>query len=87
LPILIQILPKIKKYIDSLNCSSWNILLFDSLEKWGEDKIVLLGKEGLNTVASTLNPFWEDILDNLSNQQIETVIDGNDVLSQSIWLK
>jgi hypothetical protein len=27
-------------------------------------EIVLLGKEGLNTVASTLNPFWEDILDN-----------------------
>ena len=87
MPILIQILPKIKQYIDSLNCSPWNILLFDSLEKWGEDKIVLLGKEGMNTVASTLNPFWEDILDNLSNQQNEKVIDGNDVLSQSISLK
>jgi hypothetical protein len=27
-----------------------------------------------------------DILDNLSDQQNEKVIDGNDVLSQSIWL-
>ena len=47
---------------------------------------LLLGKEGLNTVASTLNPFWKDILDNFSNLQNEKVIDENDVLSQSIWL-
>ena len=49
-------------------------------------KILLLGKEGLNTVASTLNPFWKDILDNFSNLHNDKVIDGNDVLSQSIWL-
>jgi hypothetical protein len=47
-------------------------------------KILLLGKEGLNTVASTLNPFWKDILDNFSNLHNDKVIDGNDVLSQSI---
>ena len=49
-------------------------------------KILLLGKEGLNTVASTLNAFWKDILDNFSNLHNDKVIDGNDVLSQSIWL-
>ena len=59
----------IKKYIDPLNFSPWKILLIDSLEKWGGDKILLLGKEGLDTVASTLNPFWKDILDNFSNLQ------------------
>jgi hypothetical protein len=47
----------IKKYIDPLRFSPWNILLIDSLEKWGGDNILLLGKEGLNTVAGTLNPF------------------------------
>ena len=60
---------RIKKYIDPLNFSPWKILLIDSLKKWGGDKILLLGKEGLNTVASTLNPFWKDILDNFSNLQ------------------
>ena len=74
----------IKKYIDPLNVSTWKILLIDSLEKWGGDNILLLGKEGLNTAGSTLNPFWKDILDNLRNQQNEKVIDGNDVLSKSI---
>jgi hypothetical protein len=49
-------------------------------------KILLLGKEGLDTVASTLNPFWKDIIDNFSNLQNEKVTDGNDVLRQSIWL-
>jgi hypothetical protein len=29
----------IKKYIDPLIFSSWIILLIDSLEKWGGDKI------------------------------------------------
>ena len=76
----------IKKYIDPLNCSPWKILLIDSLEKWGEDNILLLGKEGLSRVTSTLNPFWKDILNNFSNLQNEKVTDGNDVLSQSIWL-
>jgi hypothetical protein len=76
----------IKKYIDPLNFSPWKILLIDSLEKWSGDETLLLGKEGLNTVASTLNPFWKDILDNFSNLQNEKGTDGNDVLSQSIWL-
>ena len=48
--------------------------------------IVLLEKEGLNTVASTLIPFWKDILDNFSNLQNKKVTDGNDILSQTIWL-
>ena len=47
----------LEKYIDHLNCFPWKILLIDSLETWGGDNILLLGKEGLNTVASTLNPF------------------------------
>ena len=76
----------IKKYIDPLIFSPWKILLIDSLEKWGEDNILLLGKEGLSRVTSTLNPFWKDILNNFSNLQNEKVTYGNDVLSQSIWL-
>jgi hypothetical protein len=63
----------IKKYIDPLNFSPWKILfIIDSLEKWGGNKILLLQKEGLNTVASTLNPFWKDILDNFSNLENES---------------
>lgn len=58
------------------------MLLIDSLEKWGGDKIVLFGKDGLNI----FNPFWKDILDHFSNLQNEKVIVGNDVLSYSIWL-
>ena len=61
----------IKKYIDPLRFSPWNILLIDSLEKWGGDNILLLGKEGLSRVTSTLNPFWKDILNNFSNLQNE----------------
>ena len=61
----------IEKYIDPLNFFPWKILLIDCLEKWGGDNILLLGKEDLNTVASTLNHFWKDILDNLSNQQMK----------------
>jgi hypothetical protein len=48
--------------------------------------MLLLGKEGPNTVTSTLNPFWKDILDIFSNLKMKKMIDGNDVLSQSIWL-
>jgi hypothetical protein len=35
----------IKKYIDPLRFSPWNILLIDSLEKWGGDNILLLVKK------------------------------------------
>ena len=42
-----------KKYIYPLQISPWKILLIDSLEKWGERRILLFGKEDLNTVAST----------------------------------
>jgi hypothetical protein len=76
----------IKKYIDPLNIYPWKILLIDSLEKWGGDKILLHGKERLNTVVITLNHFWKDIHNNFSNLQNEKVTDGNDVLSKSIWL-
>ena len=31
-------------------------------------------------------PFWKDILDNFSNLQNKKVTDGNDILSQTIWL-
>jgi len=34
----------IKKYVDPLDFSPWKILLIDSLEKWGGEKILLLGK-------------------------------------------
>ena len=60
-------------------------LIFFSLESTvkGDREKLLLGK-GLNTVASTLNPFWKYILDTFSNLQNEKVVEGNDVLSQSI---
>ena len=69
--------PWIKKYIDPFNFSPRKMLLIDSLKKWGGDKILLFGKDGLNT----FNPFWKDILDHFSNLQNEKVIDGNNVLS------
>jgi hypothetical protein len=55
---------------------------------WG-DKILYLTKEGLASISEKLNPFWRDILLNLSellsikDEQEKDIIN---ILSQPIWL-
>ena len=68
------------KEIYPLNVSPCNTLFNSSFRKmgWG----LLLGKERPNIVATALNHFWKDILENFSDLQNEKVIDGNHVLSQ-----
>jgi hypothetical protein len=46
--------------------SPWKILLLSYIEKYGEDKILYLKKERLESISDKLNPFWGDILLNLS---------------------
>ena len=46
--------------------STWEILLLSYIEKYGGDKILYLRKEGLTSISEKLNPFWRDILLNLS---------------------
>jgi hypothetical protein len=59
------------------------------IEKYGGDKILYLTKEGLASISEKLNPFWRDILLNLSellsikDEQEKDIIN---ILSQPIWL-
>ena len=57
------------KEIYPLNVSPWNTLFNSSFRKMGWR--LLLGKERPNIVATTLNPFWKDILENFSDLQNE----------------
>jgi hypothetical protein len=41
-------------------------LLLNYTGKYGGDKILYLKKEGLESISDKLNPFWRDILLNLS---------------------
>ena len=55
----------------------------------GGDKIIYLKKEGLESISDKLNPFWRDILLNLS--ELLTIKDEEEkdiinILSQPIWL-
>jgi hypothetical protein len=55
------------KLLDPVNMSPWKILLPSYIEKYGGDKILYLKKEGLESKSDIkLNPFWRDILLNLS---------------------
>ena len=76
------------KLLDPLNHSPWKILLLNSIQKFGGDNILHLGREGLETLAKKLNPFWRDIFLNFSRlkEKTEAVSQAEDVLSQSIWL-
>ena len=49
-----------------MNMSPWKILLLSYIEKYSGDKILYLKKEGLESISDKLNPFWRDILLNLS---------------------
>ena len=77
----------IHKLLDPLNHSPWKVLLLNSLQKFGGDRILYLGREGMECLARKLNPFWKDVFMNYSKiLKDQTVRDGKDVLSQSIWL-
>jgi hypothetical protein len=57
--------------------------------KYGEDKILYLKKEVLETIYDKLNPFWRDVLLNLSEllpPKEEEEKDIINILSQPIWL-
>ena len=76
------------KLLDPMNMSRWQILLLSYIEKYGGDKIYLK-KEGLESISNKLNPFWRDILLNLSellppkDEEENNIIN---ILSQPIWL-
>jgi hypothetical protein len=76
------------KLLDPMNMSPWQILLLSYIEKYGGDKIYLK-KEGLESISNKLNPFWRDILLNLSellppkDEEENNIIN---ILSQPIWL-
>ena len=50
-----------------MNMLPWTILLLGYIKKYGGDKILYLKKEGLENLSDKLNPFWRDILLNLSD--------------------
>jgi hypothetical protein len=54
------------KLLDPMNASPWTILFLSYIEKYGRDKILFLKKERLASIFEKLNPFWRDILLNLS---------------------
>ena len=82
----------LQKVLDPLNHSPWKTLLFNSIDKYGGDKILFMNKEGLEYVSRRLNPFWRDILQNFAeisqNQDLEGMGEWAEeqVLKQPIWL-
>jgi hypothetical protein len=69
--------------------SPLKILLLSYIEKYGGGKILYLKKEGLDSISDKLNPFWRDILLNLSELlpiKDEEEKDIINTLSQPIWL-
>ena len=77
------------KLLEPNNMSPWKILLLSYIEKYGGDKILYLRKEGLASISEKLNPFWRDVLLNLS--ELLTINDEQEkdiinILSQFIWL-
>ena len=72
-----------------MNMSLWTILLLSYIEKYGGDKILYLKKEGLESLSDKLNPFWRDILLNLSEMLFPKDEEENsiiNILCQLIWL-
>ena len=77
------------KLFDPTNMSPLKILLLSYIEKYGGGKILYLKKEGLDSISDKLNPFWRDILLNLSELlpiKDEEEKDIINTLSQPIWL-
>ena len=62
------------KLLDPFNHSPWKVLLLGSMQKWGGrggSNILYLSKEGLEKIAEKVNPFWKDVLVNLSELKQE----------------
>ena len=77
------------KLFDPTIMSPLKILLLSYIEKYGGGKILYLKKEGLDIISDKLNPFWRDILLNLSERlpiKDEEEKDIINTLSQPIWL-
>ena len=77
------------KPFDPTNMSPLKILLLSYIEKYGGGKILYLKKEGLDSISDKLNPFWRDILLNLSELlpiKDEEEKDNINTLSEPIWL-
>ena len=77
-----------QKLLDPINMSPSIILLLSYIGKYGGDKILYLKKEGLARIFEKLNPFWRDVLLNLSerlpikDEQEKYIIN---ILSQPFW--
>jgi hypothetical protein len=77
------------KLLDPMNMFPWTILLLSYIKKLGGDKIIYLKKEGLESISDKLNPFWRDILLNLSELLPPNDEEENNIInisSQPIWL-
>jgi hypothetical protein len=75
--------------LDPMNMSEWKILLLSYTGTYDGDKILYLKKEGLESISDKLNPFWRDILLNLSEMLSPKDEEENsiiNILSQPIWL-
>jgi hypothetical protein len=64
----------IQKLLDPMNHSQWKLLLLDTIEKIGGDKVWLLKKVGIEKISTKLNPFWRDIFLNWSK-----ILEGEEV--------
>jgi hypothetical protein len=61
--------------------SPLNILFLSYIEKYGGDQILYLEKESLKSNADMLNPFWRDILLNLSELLPPKGDDENNIIN------
>ena len=64
-----------------MNMSPLNILFLSYIEKYGGDQILYLEKESLKSNADMLNPFWRDILLNLSELLPPKGDDENNIIN------
>lgn len=76
----------VKKILDANNHAPWKILLTDNLEKWGNEKIWFLKKEGLQKISYSFNDFWKCVIKAWGELQNNHTTAPNDILAQPIWL-
>ena len=54
----------INKLLHPLNMSPWKTLLMDNYNKYGEDKIWMMTREGIEKISTHFNTFWKVICQN-----------------------
>ena len=75
-------------YVTKTNTKAMEKFTSKLYRKYGGDKILFLKKDDLESISDKLNPFWRDILLNLSELLPPKDEEENDIiniLSQPIW--